>query len=226
MLKFYYVGDYNKNVNSGLEDNLKWKWGWFFDWTSTQIISKWQNVTLIQKRGNIHTQINPQTLKALFCDFLKSLCNLRLWCHNYTTSTWKATHQHMSNWNYINKCLGYVVFESHAIFQTIGNHLSQSLNCKGDKMSKFWFVDRFHYKPLCSTILSLAYCNTNTINQISQMSQSKQFFTYVDEESTAENSQDVTKPCRDTPQKLDKVAPHADSWKKRIQKKERKKENP
>ena len=38
-------------------NNFKIKLGSFFDRTSTQIISKWQNLTLIQKRGNIPTAL-------------------------------------------------------------------------------------------------------------------------------------------------------------------------
>jgi hypothetical protein len=47
--KLCYVGSCNKNVNSGLEGQQfrKWNRGWFLMWTVTQIISKWQIVTLV-----------------------------------------------------------------------------------------------------------------------------------------------------------------------------------
>ena len=52
MLNFRYVGGWNKNVHGGLEGRRFRNWSKVgFDSTSTQIVSKWQNVTLIQKRG-------------------------------------------------------------------------------------------------------------------------------------------------------------------------------
>jgi hypothetical protein len=54
---------------SGLE--IKFVVGFFI--ISTQIISKWQSVTLIQKRCNIPTQIGSQILKPFFCVFLEAL---------------------------------------------------------------------------------------------------------------------------------------------------------
>jgi len=51
-------------------ENLNW--GGFSDWISTQIISKWQHVSLIQKSGNIPIQISSQILKPLFCLLLSS----------------------------------------------------------------------------------------------------------------------------------------------------------
>ena len=70
----YYVGDYNRNVNSDLEGSgLEIKLGVGFFTISIQIISKWQNVTLIQKSCNLPTQIGPQILKPFFCDFLVAL---------------------------------------------------------------------------------------------------------------------------------------------------------
>ena len=52
---------------------LKLNWGWFSYQTSTRIVSKWQNVTLTQERGNIPTQISSQILKTLFYDFWEAL---------------------------------------------------------------------------------------------------------------------------------------------------------
>ena len=47
------------------ESILNLKWGWFWDWTSTQILSKRQNVILIQKRSNRPTQTTSQILNPL-----------------------------------------------------------------------------------------------------------------------------------------------------------------
>ena len=49
--------------------NFKWGLGFFINLTFTRIISKWQNVTLFQKRVNIPTQTSSQILKPLFYDF-------------------------------------------------------------------------------------------------------------------------------------------------------------
>ena len=54
-------------------NNLEIKLGLVFYRTSTQIISKWQNVTLSQKMNNIPTQINSQILKSLFSKFWEAL---------------------------------------------------------------------------------------------------------------------------------------------------------
>ena len=75
MLKCYYVGDYNRNVNGGLEEQqLRNEIGVdFFYQTSTQMISKWQNITLVQKRVNIPTQINSQSWHRYFVIFWEAL---------------------------------------------------------------------------------------------------------------------------------------------------------
>ena len=100
LLKICYVGDYNRNVDGGLEGQQfkKLNWGWLFDQPSTQVISNWHNDTLVQKRGIIlklaHKSRNPYFLN--FWEALQSEAAMP----NSTPSTWVDTPQHMSNWKF------------------------------------------------------------------------------------------------------------------------------
>ena len=104
----------------------------FFDQISTQVISKWKKVTLIQKRGNKPTQINSQLLKPSFYDYLESFA---IWGSN-TTSTHLPHGFTPTNTcptkNSINRYLSYVAFECQANFQiTWGSfaHRDQHKKC-------------------------------------------------------------------------------------------------
>ena len=54
-------------------NNLEIKLGLVFYQISTQTISKWQNATLVQKKGNITTRISSQILKYYFTIILEAL---------------------------------------------------------------------------------------------------------------------------------------------------------
>ena len=121
MLKLYYVGDNDRNVNSGIARQLFRIYigvAYFYQ-TSFHIIFKRQIVTYVQKRGNVPTQINSLILKPLFCEFLGSFA---IWgavvttphlSHGCTPTNTFPTK--ISN----GRCLQYVVFECHANFQII-----------------------------------------------------------------------------------------------------------
>ena len=100
-----------------------------------------QDVTLVQKRGNIRTQINSQILKSLFREVLGSFA---IWGNG-------ATAVHLPReFRLTNTCptknsngiwLGYVVFECHAIFQINWEsfaHWYQQKKCVGCDALKFW----------------------------------------------------------------------------------------
>ena len=117
MSKFYYVRDYKRIVNSGCEGQRfrNYMRVGFFYRTSTQINSKRQNVTLIQKRGNIYS--NQLTyLETIILWFLGKFCNFMQGCHNWAPSTWISTYQHNPTKNSNGRCLGHVAFECHTKF--------------------------------------------------------------------------------------------------------------
>ena len=135
----------------------------FFDQISTQVISKWKKVTLIQKRGNKPTQINSQLLKPSFYDYLESFA---IWGSN-TTSTHLPHGFTPTNTcptkNSINRYLSYVAFECEANFQiTWGSFAHRDQHKKMFKICcpwtakvtnvNFWFVDWFLCKPIESTL--------------------------------------------------------------------------
>jgi hypothetical protein len=65
--------------------------------TFTQIISKWQNITLVQKRANRPTQINSQILKPFIYDFFGASFAIEVAVLQMCTFHVIYTHQHMSN---------------------------------------------------------------------------------------------------------------------------------
>ena len=134
--------------------SLKIKFGlvFFFYQTSTQIISKWQNATLIQKRGNIPIQISSQILKPLIS---RNLGSFAIWgngaaivhlLHGFTPTTTCPTKKSNSRW------LGYVAFECDAIFQinweSFAHRYWPKKTCLGYVTEvtnvKHAFVDQFH----------------------------------------------------------------------------------
>lgn len=88
-----------------------------------------------QKEGNSFTQINFQILKPFLCDFWG---RFQIEATIPQLRTFHVDVQQNSSIVYV---LGYDIFECHAIFRSIGNHLQQKnhvhdimpLNCRGDK---------------------------------------------------------------------------------------------
>ena len=145
-------------------NNLENKLGLVFYWASTQIISKWKKKILVQKMGNITTQINAQILKSLFREFLGSWGNW--WSgatvmhhpHGFTPTNTCSTK------NPNNVCLGHVAFSCQTKFQIIwessAHKGSTKKYCLGytcpwtAKVTnvKHAFMDWLHCKPLESTL--------------------------------------------------------------------------
>ena len=117
-VKFCYVEVYTRNVNIGHEKQqfryfLKKK----FNQTSTQIISKWQIITLFQKRANRPTQINSQILKPFICDFFGGQAlQLRSRCYKCAPSTWFTLTNTCPTKNSNGRCLRYLAYECRANF--------------------------------------------------------------------------------------------------------------
>jgi hypothetical protein len=89
-----------------------------------------KNPTLVQKRGNIPTQISSQILKPLLYDFLGSFA-----FRGNSTTTTHLPHGFTPTSTCLTKtsngkCLGYVAFECHGIFKSIGSHLHIGINKK------------------------------------------------------------------------------------------------
>lgn len=71
-LKFYDLGDYNKNVHSDLEGqqfNNKVRLGFFIE---IPFKSERANCDRYSNEGNVPIQINSQIFKLLFCNFVGS----------------------------------------------------------------------------------------------------------------------------------------------------------
>ena len=129
MMKFYYLGDSNRNVNRGLNGQQFRIFLFLSNLHSNHLQMK--NVTLIQKSGNtpLKSPHNPETI--IFVIFWEAL---QFEAHDATAA--HLPHGFMPTKTCPTKifnggCLGYVAFlVSCKLFISIGNHLHIVVNRK------------------------------------------------------------------------------------------------
>ena len=93
---FYCVGDYNRNVNSGLEgSNLEIKLGLVIEPPLKSSLNDKMSSSF--KRGAMYLLKSTHKSWTITWWFFGKFCNLRQRYHNCAPSAWICTHQHMSN---------------------------------------------------------------------------------------------------------------------------------
>ena len=100
-LKFYYVGNFDRNINSRLEGHHlinQLRVGFVDLNLHSNHLQMRECYPHLEEGQYTPTQISSKILRLLFFDYLRMLCNFLGHQHyNCTPSTCIYTHQHMSN---------------------------------------------------------------------------------------------------------------------------------